>query len=141
MKNSSLPVLIILLFSLFFVACDSQNGLKYGEFKDIETIELVSNPTTGYDWSYFLDKKNIVQEVSNKYVPDNKPDDKTISDSAVDSIICGSGGKRIWEFKGLNPGTTKIKFEYKRAWENDNPKETIEFILEVNKQNKIRLIK
>lgn len=134
MKNISILIIIIFIFIFSFVLALLFYSSK-NKFQDSITLELFSNPTTGYDWYYTLEKdnkkNNIIQEVSNKYIPDKPKDSK----------ICGSGGKRVWKFKGIKPGATKIKFEYKRPGQSNNAIKSIEFIFKVNKQNKIKLIK
>jgi predicted secreted protein len=133
MKNISMLILIIFIFGLLLALFFYSSKNK---FQDSITLELFSNPTTGYDWYYSFEKdnikNNIIQEVLNKYIPAKPKDFK----------IYGSGGKRVWQFKGVKPGTTKIKFEYKRPGQNNNNHiKSIEFIFKVNKQNKIKLIK
>jgi len=86
------------------VSEDQQNiEIKTGqEF----TINLTSNPSTGYSWS--VDdtyNKNIMSKISNEFIPSN-------------SEMIGAPGKELWVFRGTNKGNTKLNFVYSRQREN-----------------------
>lgn len=68
------------------------------------TITLDENPTTGFEWKYKVENDNIAAMESTTYKSD-----------VVDSDVCGSGGKRTWNFKGLKAGETKVTFKYTRG--------------------------
>ncbi|MCS3900467.1 protease inhibitor I42 family protein [Methanococcus voltae] len=78
-------------------------------------LELPENPTTGYTWYWHIDDEEIINLTEEKYIPN-------------DIHIIGSGGNKFWIFEGLEKGTTNIKFEYKRSWE-DEP--ILEYLLTV----------
>lgn len=85
------------------VSEDQQNiEIKTGqEF----TINLSSNPSTGYSWS--VDdtyNKNITSKISNEFLASN-------------SEMIGAPGKELWVFKGTNKGNTKLNFVYSRQRE------------------------
>lgn len=87
------------------VSEDQQNiEIKTGqEF----TINLTSNPSTGYSWS--VDdtyNKNIMSKISNEFIPSN-------------SEMSGAPGKELWVFKGIGKGNTKLNFAYIRQRGND----------------------
>ena len=86
------------------VSEDQQNiEIKTGqEF----TINLTSNPSTGYSWS--VDdtyNKNIMSKISNEFIASN-------------SEMIGAPGKELWVFKGTGKGNTKLNFVYSRQREN-----------------------
>jgi len=87
------------------VSEDQQNiEIKTGqEF----TINLTSNPSTGYSWS--VDdtyNKNIMSKISNEFIPSN-------------SEMIGAPGKELWVFKGVRKGETKLNFVYIRQREDE----------------------
>ncbi|MBP2172079.1 protease inhibitor I42 family protein [Methanococcus voltae] len=81
----------------------SYKGIELGQ--DF-ILELPENPTTGYTWYYFIDDENVVRVNEEKYVPN-------------DIQLLGSGGTKFWVFEGVGKGSTTIKFEYKRSWEEE----------------------
>lgn len=77
------------------------------------TIQLVSNPTTGYGWQLAqpLDGR-IVRFVSDHY--------QGPSSNAV-PVIVGQGGIEVWTFQALHSGNTTIALKYVRPWESNSP--------------------
>lgn len=72
------------------------------------TINLTSNPSTGYVWSIDdIYNKNIISKTSNEFIASN-------------SEMIGAPGKELWVFKGINNGSTKLNFVYSRQRENKN---------------------
>ena len=68
------------------------------------TIVLSSNATTGYSWqlnnSY---DKNIVNFINTDYVNSS-------------SGLMGAPGQELWNFKGINKGSTTLGFTYSQKW-------------------------
>ncbi len=103
------PVLLVLLIS-----CDPPAEKYVGghsdpdkpiEVKSGETfvIELPSNPSTGYSWSFDLDPKSeILHSIESRTIgsPEPKP---------------GMGGTMVWKFHAAKPGTVKVTFSSKRG--------------------------
>ena len=81
------------------------------------SIELESNPTTGYQWQEDVDNRKL-------RLTDRK------FDSSAKTI--GASGKEILTFKTLEEGTSTIRLNYKRAWESDSL-ENIEIELQSSK--------
>jgi inhibitor of cysteine peptidase len=75
---------------------------------EVFSIEVESNPTTGYMWEPRFDD-NILKLVSSKFIPMSKQ--------------MGSGGLQRFDFKASKPGRTIVKFIYKRTWEERSLKE------------------
>lgn len=94
---------------------------------NIYTIELDSNPTTGYTWIYEVDNENIVENVKDEYIQND------VSDDTV-----GAGGKQHFEFIGVNEGEVKLTFKYKRSWEDEVADQKV-YNLNVDKKLKITL--
>lgn len=65
------------------------------------TVELYSNPSSGYEWEYSFDETGIMTLNETHYTPDSA------------SIIAGKGGgTQYFTFRALHRGTVKITFEY-----------------------------
>ena len=109
--------LLIVFFGLYlFQSCDSQktviknvppdklNNTYTIGMNDTLTIELKSNPTTGYVWS--IDNKikpKVIQELSHEFVKNNK----TMN-------MVGAGGFDHWKFSPLKTGEVYLHFIYAR---------------------------
>lgn len=74
------------------------------------TIELPSNPTTGYSWQLISLTTGSVQL-----------QDKTFKLTEEIEGIVGAGGYEIWTFLAIKKDTVNLMFEYKRSWENQEP--------------------
>ena len=89
-------------------------GYVYVKPGDELRLELESNPTTGYSWSYATKPDpNVLIETNYEYIPDE-----------TDEKIVGSGGKEIWSYKAVNIGSTAIEMIYSRPWESKAPAKT-----------------
>ncbi len=87
------------------------------------TIELSSNPTTGFLWKIAaIDDTMIQLDGKETYIPDRVPPG-----------IVGSGGRTVFSFRLLQPGRTELVFEYRRPFENKpEPEKRIVFLLEID---------
>jgi inhibitor of cysteine peptidase len=73
----------------------------------ILTLNLESNPTTGYSWQLAKPLDNrLVKLLGHRYCPQK----------AAPGVV-GSGGIEIWRFKALRAGQTQINLKYCRPWE------------------------
>ncbi len=68
------------------------------------TIQLNSNPTTGYKW--FVDYDYNLLGLEDEMYEKNP------------SKLLGAGGRSVFAFKPLKSGRTAISFVYRRPWEN-----------------------
>lgn len=125
--------LILATFSFLFSGCckickENNNNKKENIITNADysintgqvvTIELKSNPTTGYSWNWTnRDAVKNVDTIGWKYLSE--------------SNLMGGGGKDFWSFKGLKKGIDTIQIDYKRVWEKDIPPvETKKIIIEV----------
>ena len=88
---------------------------------DTFTIELESNPSTGYSWELAapLDEA-IVTSLGSDH-------------EAGDSDAVGAPGTQELSFKAVGAGTTTIALQYVRPWETDvAPAETQDFTVNVS---------
>lgn len=125
MKHLFIPTLFFVCI-LMISACSKQpvnieapvNHEYSRPEKPIETavgqefsIQLVSNPSTGYGWrlSSPSDGK-VVSLVTNTYIHEK-----------TEPRLCGSGGHEIWTFRAAGKGKIEIVMEYLRPWETDVP--------------------
>jgi len=76
---------------------------------DTFTITVDSNPTTGYEWQVVTtpDGKAVKLEKSTYEAPAKQ--------------IPGAGGKQVWTFKAVSPGTATFSAKYSRSWEQNDP--------------------
>ena len=72
--------------------------------------ELPSNPTTGYRWNVSLEGESV-QLVDRQFRRTEKG--------------LGGGGVEVFRFQAVEGGETRIKFQYKRGWEQEAIKERI----------------
>ena len=71
-------------------------------------VTLASNPTTGYSWSYQSSSSGVLRDGPSEYVP-------------TQPVLPGSGGTERFVFTGADAGRTRLRFEYRRAWETGVP--------------------
>jgi inhibitor of cysteine peptidase len=82
---------------------------------EVFTIELASNPTTGYQWELDFDHTRV----------------KLLGDEHRRmGVGIGAGGVQEFTIQPLETGSTSIRASYKRAWEKE-PIERREFRLRV----------
>ncbi len=73
------------------------------------TLEMDSNPTTGYQWSLAEPlNAGIVSLVGKEYV-------------APDTNLAGAGGQEIWTFWAVGNGAEVISLTYSQPWDEDTP--------------------
>ncbi len=85
------------------------------------TLELQSNPTTGYSWELTSAPDTaVVRIVSDTYVPPAQQ-------------IPGAGGSQRIVVEGVAAGEMTLEFGYRRPWETDvPPTETADFQVTVS---------
>ena len=71
---------------------------------DTVVVTLDSNPSTGFKWELAkLSDTDVLKMADNKY-------------EGPDKAMPGAGGKEVWIFKALAPGTSAVRMEYSRPW-------------------------
>ena len=100
----ALPIFLLILC----VSCNKDYDYKIGINEQIEITLESSGPSTGYCWLW--DKKdNILDSVNWEFIP-------------YDETYEGSPGIERWTFVGKRKGSTVIKLNYKRPWEDETLK-------------------
>jgi inhibitor of cysteine peptidase len=125
MKLRMIPILAILILSLWLVACTPSTGASvnvtcddFNKQPNISkqmavtagntfTVTLCSNATTGYQWSESaqISDTTVVQQTDHKFV------------SPENTGMVGAPGNEVWTFKAVKKGTSTITMEYSRPWE------------------------
>lgn len=67
---------------------------------NIVTVELYTNPSSGYSWEYSYDRIDVLVLSDNNFIPDSS------------AILSGGGGTQVFEFRALSSGTVNITFSY-----------------------------
>ena len=74
------------------------------EIGDKLYVELCSNPTTGFEWSYEMSGDTSVKEEDHDF-------------EAPEGDVPGASGKETWTFEGVGIGTSEIFMEYSQPWD------------------------
>jgi len=98
-------------------------SMKY--MKESVNVSINGNATTGYVWCPVKYDENVVFIEDYEYVEDNQ-----------DTNLVGTSGKFNFKVSALNPGKTRIVFEYKRPWD-ENAIDTIVGVAEVNMEGQL----
>ena len=77
---------------------------------DVITVQLVSNPTTGFQWEFGTPApdKNVVSLREDRFIPPK-------------GELCGAPGRRSLTFQAEGAGKTDVRLIYVRPWEKDRP--------------------
>ena len=98
---------------------ENQNTILVSTAQPVFSLQLKSNPTTGYRWDLKSYDKKLIKLVENHYVAPN-------------SHLIGAGGYEVWTFKALPAALqsvkqTAIEMEYKRPWQGGEVGSTLTF--------------
>ena len=125
MKLRMIPILAMLILSLWLAACAPATGTSvnvscddFGNQQHISkqmevaagntfTVTLCSNATTGFQWSESaqISDQTVVQQTGHEFV------------SPENTGVVGAPGNEVWTFKALKKGTSTIIMDYGRPWE------------------------
>ena len=101
-----MKILTVLLFCGFRIfAADTTNEVKLAVGQTY-SIDLDSNPTTGYSWKLASPTNSVFMLVTNSYEPGKHP-----------TGMVGVGGVEHWIFKTMQKGRAELTLEYMRPWE------------------------
>ena len=115
----SLLILILPILSCIVTSHDTYVDISCDEFADNPTnmqndfkieigdkiyVELCSNPTTGFEWSYEMSGDAALQE-----------EDHDFEEPEVN--LPGAAGKETWTFEATKEGETTINMEYSQPWQ------------------------
>ncbi|UCB43409.1 MAG: protease inhibitor I42 family protein [Dehalococcoidales bacterium] len=125
MKLPGILVLVMLAVSLLLVSgcvtshdfseeysCDdfAEDNHRSDEFEvevgDKIRIELCSNITTGFRWTYEIINKLVLQFEDYDYL---EPEDE----------LEGAAGTDVWTFEAVGEGTAEVVMEYSQGWLGD----------------------
>ena len=124
MKSRILALLIIVALTLTLLSCivtsrDTYVEISCDDFTNNPTsmrndfvieigdkvyVDLCSNPTTGFQWSYEMSGDTAVKEEDHDF-------------DAPEGDVPGAAGKETWTFEGVRKGTTEILMEYSQPWD------------------------
>jgi inhibitor of cysteine peptidase len=74
---------------------------------DILSVELDSNPTTGFDWAFDELDASMFAAVEDNF-------------NLAENAAIGAGGAHIFKLKVIKAGRGQIKLKYRRSWEGDS---------------------
>ena len=98
------------------ISCDEFNNNHHHrsdfevEVGDKITVELCSNPTTGFQWDYETSIDNVLKE-----------EDHDFEEPGGD--VAGAAGTETWTFEAVKAGTTEVRMEYSQPWEGGSKAE------------------
>ena len=72
------------------------------------TIDLESNPTTGYGWAVEAAPDAKIVKLADQYTPARHA-----------AGMVGSGGTHAWTFTGVGAGTVTVVLRYAQPWNKD----------------------
>lgn len=75
---------------------------------DTLTVDLKSNPTTGYRWQTAAPADGVLKAVSDEFI-------------APDTGLCGAPGRQRLSFTSEAAGETTLRLVYVRPWEKGAP--------------------
>ena len=92
------------------ITCDQFNANPHMindfqvEVGDKIRVNLCSNPTTGFEWTYQMSNEGVLQE-----------EDHDFEEPNGDAL--GAAGIELWTFEAIEKGTTEVSMEYSQPWE------------------------
>ena len=129
MKHRIILLLPLLLSTIFLPSCITSSEtyveISCDDFMehptnirndfDIEVgdkiyVELCSNPTTGFEWSYEMSGDMAVKEEDHDF---NEPEGN----------VPGAPGVEKWTFEGISEGKSDILMEYSQPWSGGEKKQ------------------
>jgi predicted secreted protein len=69
------------------------------------SIELPSNPSSGYSWSFGSLDNALLEVVETRFVATRD--------------VPGSGGRQVWAVRALAAGRARISLKHWRSWEGE----------------------
>jgi len=104
--------IVLLLCAFRLQAASGTNEVKLA-LGQTYSMNLDSNPTTGYAWKLASPTNQVFTLVTNYYEPRKNG-----------KRLVGSGGVEHWTFKAIQKGRAELVLEYARPWEKAAIKKT-----------------
>lgn len=117
----------LLGFSIAAIAAQSEvrKTLKVG---DSLVVSLDSNHSTGYKWLIVGEIPPQLQLQSQEYVT---PDSVSTTSTGLTVLRVGAPGIDKFTFVAVQKGDATLKFEYRRAWEQVAPANSVTYYITV----------
>ena len=118
--KKNIKIILLIITIILITGCGSNN--KEGESL---LIELSSNPSTGYTWTYDISNNDIIS-IEEDY------DDSNCEENAV-----GCGGYNVYNIKALKKGETTITFTYSFPNKVNSEEKKAVYVITIDKDLKI----
>ena len=92
------------------------------------TIQLDSNPTTGYSWQ--VSQTEDLFDIESSYTADE-----------TEEVLDGIGGTETFVLTAKKPGTCEVSFSYVRPWEETGePDEQVVYTFKVSRNLQVEML-
>ncbi len=118
--KKNIKIILLIITIILITGCSSNN--KEGESL---LIELSSNPSTGYTWTYDISNNDIIS-IEEDY------DDSNCEENTV-----GCGGYNVYNIKALKKGETTITFTYSFPNKVNSEEKKAVYVITIDKDLKI----
>ncbi|OQX17993.1 MAG: hypothetical protein BWK80_38725, partial [Desulfobacteraceae bacterium IS3] len=88
-----------------FTSADDGKSVSL-QIGDTISVSLMSNPSTGYQWTIESLDQNVLKHTGKSYA------------SACEETVVGCGGKELFGFEAVSAGKTSLKIAYYRSWQS-----------------------
>ncbi len=95
--------------------------------KDVVSITLNENATTGFTWSYVCEPEDMMAFDGEEYIQ-----------AETDEKLVGAGCLHMFVFKAQKAGEVSLTFNYARSWEDVEPIETKTYNFIIDEQLNIK---
>lgn len=102
------------LITLLFCALFAATGVAKADDASSNTITLLENPTTGYQWQYELSDDQTLTVTDLGY-----------EELAHEDGLVGAGGVHRWSISAIGDGEAAIRFTLRQPWENGEVADTL----------------
>lgn len=92
-------IIVLLVVPLLLSPVKNDENVIRLTVDDINKIELKENRSTGYQWFYEIEDKEVIEVVEDYY-----------KEPAIKGMKAGSSGIHHWKIKGIKKGKTKLRF-------------------------------
>ena len=116
------------LMAVFIIAVYLLSACGQPKQPQTVTIQLDSNPTTGYSWQ--VSQSKDLFDIQSSYTSDE-----------TEEILDGAGGTETFVLTAKNPGTCEVSFSYVRPWEKtEEPDEQVVYTFKVSRSLQVEML-